>query len=133
MLQLSFSLELAAKHKEYLSTHNITGLPIQFVNRLSEFSQATLIMDTIEYLNRGEQAFVEAEQYGWGIAEGTVPERMGPIMNGQILKGVNFRFIIPEHRFSPDFTSSKIPRNLEARSFPEIPVTVIVTEKMAGG
>ncbi len=132
VLQLTSSLNFAAKHKDYFSTHDVTGLPIQFVSRLGELSQATLVMDTIEFLNKGEQAFIEAEQYGWGIAEGTVPERMGPIMDGQILKGVNFRFIIPERRFSKDFSPSKIPRNLEARSFAEIPAIVIVTEKVAG-
>ena len=55
-------------------------------------------MDTVESLNRAERVFMEAEEYGWGMAEGTIPERMGPIMDERIRKGLKLRFLIPETR-----------------------------------
>ena len=42
VLQLSSSLEFASKHKEYFSTHDVTRLPIQFVNRLGELCASEL-------------------------------------------------------------------------------------------
>jgi len=130
--QLSSSLEFVHKHREYFSTHDLMRLPIQFVNRLGELSQAKLVMDTIESLNKGERAFIEAEHYGWGIAEGTVPERMGPIMDERIQKGLKLRFLIPENRYSA--TASPPPemaRTLEIRSLPDLPAMVVFTEKEA--
>ncbi len=129
VFQLSSSLEFASKHREYFSTHDITRLPIQFVNRLSELWQANLIMDTVETLNEAQRAFTEAEEYGWGIAEGTIPEQMGPIMDERILKGVKLRFLIPETRLST--TTNPIPpaKNVEIRSLSDLPAIVALTEK----
>src|SRR3989304_5882919 len=63
VLQLSSSLEFISKYKDYFSTHDVMRLPIQFVNRLGELSHVNLCTDTIETLNKAEQAFIEAEQY----------------------------------------------------------------------
>ena len=121
VLQLSGALDFVFKYKDYFSSHDIMRLPLQFVNRISELSQATLIMDTVESLNRGQRMFLEAEQFGWGIAEGTIPEQMGPIMDEQIRKGVKLRFLIPETRLT-----SETP---QIRGLPDLPAIVALTEK----
>ncbi len=129
VLQLSSSIEFASKHKEYFSTHDITRLPTQFVNRLGELGQANLIMDTVETLNKAQRAFIEAEEYGWGIAEGTIPEQMGPIMDEVIRNGVKLRFLIPETRLP---TSSSLPpsvKNVEMRGLLDLPAIVVLTKK----
>ena len=129
VFQLSSSLEFASKHKEYFSTHDITRLPIQFVNRLGELWQAKLNMDTVETLNKAQRAFMEAEEYGWGIAEGTVPERMGPIMDELIQKGAKLRFLIPETRFPTSESPPPPVKNLEMRGLSDLPAIVVLTEK----
>lgn len=129
VLQLSSSLEFVSKYKDYFSIHDVMRLPAQFANRLGELSQANLVMDMIESLNKGEHAFIEAEEYGWAIAEGTVPERMGPIMDERIRKGIKLRFLIPETRFPTSTTPSLPVKNLEMRSLPDIPAIIILTEK----
>jgi len=132
VLQLSSSLEFVYKHREYFSAHDVTRIPSQFVNRLGELAQAKLVMDTIESLNRGERAFMEAEQYGWGIAEGTIPERMGPIMSERIQKGLKLRFLIPENRFSAMANPSpEMAGTVEIKSLPNLPAMVVLTEKEA--
>ena len=132
VMQLSSSLEFVSKHRDYFSTHDIMRLPLQFVNRLGELSQTNLVMDTIENLNKVEQAFIEAEQYGWGIAEGTVPEHMMPMMNERIQKGIKFQFLIPENRLSANVSPSVTPRNVEGRGLSDLPAIVALTEKWAG-
>jgi predicted transcriptional regulator len=129
VLRLSSSFQFVSKYKDYFSTHDVMRLPLQFVNRLGELSQGTLTMDTIENLNRSERAFTEAEQYGWGIAEGTIPERMGPIMEEQIRKGVKLRFLIPESRLPTSVNPPTPMKNLEVRGLSNLPAIVVFTEK----
>jgi predicted transcriptional regulator len=129
VFQLSSSLEFTSKHKEYFSTHDVTRLPIQFVNRLGELSQAKLIMDTVETLNKAQRAFMEAEEYGWGMAEGTVPERMEPIMDEIIQKGVKLRFVIPETRLPTNASPLPPMKNVEIRGLFDLPAIVVLTEK----
>jgi len=129
VLQLSSSLEFVSKHKDYFSTHDVTRLPFQFVNRLGELSQAKLVVDTVESLNVGERAFIEAEEYGWAIAEGTIPERMGPIMDERIRKGVKLRFLLPETRLPTSATPLPPVKNLEMRGLSDLPAIVLITEK----
>jgi hypothetical protein len=75
------------------------------------------MMDTVENLNISAHAFMEAEQYGWGIAEGTVPEQMIPIMNERFQKGLKLKMLIPEKRLSVSTTPPAIAKNLSQRSF----------------
>lgn len=131
VIQLSSSLEFVSKHRDYFSTHDLMRLPPQFVNRLGELSQANLVMDTVESLNNGERTFIEAEQYGWGIAEGTIPEHVMPIMDERIKKGIKFKFLIPENRLPANF-QSEAPKNVEGRGLPDLPAIVVLSEKEAG-
>jgi predicted transcriptional regulator len=130
-LQLCSALVFVNKNKEYFSTHDLMRLPKQFVNRLGELSGAGFSVDTVENLNVCERALTIAQEYSWGIAEGTVPQHMAPIMEAQVHKGVKMRFIIPESRFEP-FASPPGARTVEARSLPDIPAIVVLTEKIAG-
>ena len=93
VLQLSSSLDFISRHREYFSTHDILKLPPQFVNRIGELSKADLIMDTIESINIGQRIMIEATQYAWGIAEGNIPELMGPIMDEKIQKGFHIKML----------------------------------------
>ena len=86
-------------------------------------------MDTVESLNKGEHAFIEAEEYGWGIAEGTIPERMGPIMDERIQKGVKLRFLLPETRLPTSANPLPPVKNLEMRGLSDLPAIVFLTEK----
>jgi len=131
VLQLASSLEFISKHKEYFSTHDVMRLPSQFVNRLGELSQAKLGLDTVENLNKSERAFMEAEEYSWGIAEGTIPENMIPIMDERMKRGVKMRFLIPEKRLTASFSSTTV-KNVEGRGLSDLPAIVVLTEKVAG-
>lgn len=101
VLQLSSPLSFLLKHREYFSTHDVQALSYQFINRLGELSAATLIADTMESLNMGQRLFIEMQAFGWGMAEGVVPELMGPVMDQQLSKGIKMRFIVPESKLPP--------------------------------
>jgi predicted transcriptional regulator len=132
VLQISTSLDLISKHKEYFSTHDLMKLPGQFVNRLGELSQAELNVDTIESLNKGAQAFTEAEQYIWGTGEDTIPEHMIPVMNQRIQQGIQVKMLISEGRLPGVASTSRTPKNVEIRGSSDLSVVIALTEKAAG-
>jgi predicted transcriptional regulator len=132
VMQLSSSLEFVSKHKDYFSTHDIMRFPIQFISRLGELSQTNLSTDTIANLNKCQQAFLEAEEFGYGMAEGTIPEFMATKMDEKIQMGLNFKFLLPENRFPSDKSLAEVPKNVQMRALSELPAVIVVTEKFAG-
>ena len=132
VLQISTSLDFISKHKEYFSTHDLMRLPSQFVNRLGELTGAAFEMDTIKNLNFGAQAFAEAKQYAWGIAEGTIPEHMIPIMNQRVKQGIQMKMLISKERLPAVGSISEMPKNMEYSGLSELPAIVTLTEKVAG-
>ncbi len=128
VLQLSVSLKVVLRHQKYFATHDLLALPYQFVNRLSELEEASLINDTMESLNKGQRLFIEMQQFGWGMAEGVVPELMGPIMDQQLLKGIKMRFMVPVSKLPPN---PPHVTNVETRALTDIPVVIAVSEKSA--
>jgi predicted transcriptional regulator len=131
MLEFSSSMEFLFKNRDYFSTHDIWQLPREFVNRLGALSQTKLVTDTVESLNLAQRMFIEAEKFGWGLAEGHVPELMGPIMAERASKGLKMRFLIPENILAATPSPPEMPRNIEARGLPEIPVVIALNEKEA--
>jgi len=132
VLALSSSLEFISKYRDYFSTHTLAELPTQFLHRIGELSQAKLVTDTIELLNAGEHAYSEMDQFGWGMAEGTIPKHIGPVMDKKVEKGIKLKFIVPEKRFAVFPSITEPIKNLETRCLASLPVVIIATEKEAG-
>jgi predicted transcriptional regulator len=133
ILQISSSFDFISKHKAYFSTHDLTSLPSQFVNRLGELSAAKLEMDTIKNLNMGAQAFTESEQYAWGMGEGTIREQMTSVMNQHVARGIQVEMIISKERLPAGANLPEMPKNVELRKgLPELPAIIVLTEKVAG-
>lgn len=129
VLQLSSAYDFVSKHRKYFLSHDVSRIPIQFINRLGELSDAKLIVDAMDNINKTEKMFITAEQYAWGIAEGRIPELMNPIMDEQIRKGLKIKMIIPEKLLAniPPIKTS----NVEIRGISDIPAIMATTEKEA--
>jgi predicted transcriptional regulator len=131
VLRLSSSFEFVSKHVDYFLTHDVWRLPLQFVNRIGELSQARLLMDAMENINRGERMFMDAEEYAWGLAEGRVPELMNPVMTEKIGKGLKLKMLIPESLFHTGAVPPVTAKNVELRGIYDIPAIIGITEKEA--
>lgn len=127
VLHLSSSIDFVSQHIEYFSTHDILRIPTQFINRISELSNTTLQMDTIESLNTGQRIMMESKEFAWGIAEGNIPELMGPIMDEKISGGIQVKMLIPESLLTQD----ELPPNVEIRGLAELPLGLALTENAA--
>jgi predicted transcriptional regulator len=132
VLQMSSSFDFIYKHKEYFSTHDLITLPSQFVNRVGELSGAELETDTIKNLNMGAQAFTEAEQYTWGLGEGTIPQQMTSVMNQRVAKGLQIKMLILQERLTTGANIPEMPKNVELRGLSDLPAIILLTEKVAG-
>ncbi len=132
VLQSTSSLEFLEKHREYFLTHDLCSLPYQFVNRIGELSGASLSMDSMENINRAEQIVREAEHYFWG-GGGEQPLRsVGHMAYEQIPEKVRFRFLFPPNFLPEGADLRETPKNIEWRSLPDIPVSIVLNEKEAG-
>jgi predicted transcriptional regulator len=132
VLQISTSLEFVSKYRDYFSTHDLTRLPSQFVDRLGDLSKAQLGTDIIETLNLASQAFTEAKQYAWGIGEGTIPGNMTGVMNQHIQEGVQIKMLISQGRLPTSANMPPMPKNVELRGLSNLPAVAVLTEKVAG-
>ena len=132
VLELSSSFDFISKHKEYFSTHDLMTLPRQFITRLGELSGTELEMDTIKNLNLASQAFTQAEQYAWGIGEGTIPQQMDTVMNQRVMQGIQVKMIITQERLPTEANLPKMPKNVEIKGLPDLPAIIVLTEKKAG-
>ena len=131
VLQISTSLVVISKYRDYFSTHELTKLPPQFVCRVGELSGAKLETDTIETLNRGAVAFARARRYIWGAGEGSIPQHMVPVMKEQVRSGIVVRMLISGPQLPPGGNILEAPRNVETRVLGDCPVMIALTEKEA--
>lgn len=131
VLQLSSSFEFIYKHRQYFSTHNLRRLPYQFQNRIGELSSALFGTDTMENINLAERVTREAEQYMWG-GGAEQPLNIGPILMESIPKGVKYKFLFPKRFIHPRPLPPQMAGAIEWRSFEDLPVNIVLTEKEAG-
>lgn len=123
VLEFSSPLEFVLRHRDYFLAHDVWQLPYQFVKRLGELSQTSLITGMMESTAKSSQMIGEAQQYMWGISAEPIIQSFETVAK-HIPKGVEYRFLSPQ-------PPTKLP-NLENRTLSEIPVMLALTEKEAG-
>lgn len=123
-LELHFAsvMEFGLKNKQYFLNHDVWRLPQQFVNRISELSQATLNMGLLETTTKSSHMIGEAKKYMWGISAEPLPQPFDAIAS-QIPKGVEYKILSPQPPI-------KLP-NLENRTLTGSPVILALIEKEA--
>jgi predicted transcriptional regulator len=131
VLQLSSSFEFIYKYRQYFSTHDFRRLPYQFQNRIGELSSAVLGTDTIENINLAERVTREAGQYMWG-GGAEQPLNIGRILMESIPRGVKYKFLFPKRFIQSRPLPPQMAGAIEWRSFEDLPVNIVLTEKEAG-
>lgn len=128
-LALSVPMEFIYKHDDYFLNHDLTRIPLPFVNRLGELSQGILVADLITDLARWEELLKAAKDHIWVMT----PRAMGhltQISAVKLLEGVKVRSIMNEENREAkiNLPSSKIA---ERRLIQEVPLILIISEKEA--
>lgn len=129
LLTLSVSLEFVYKHGDYFLTHDLTQVPLHFVDRLGELSKATLIADLITNLAKWEALLKAAKDHIWVMTPRAM-EHLTRISADKLSEGIKIRSIMNEENREAKIIlpSSK---NAERRLIQEVPLIMIISEKEA--
>lgn len=122
-MQLGSSMNFVFTYKQYFADHDIWRLPTQFIERIVELSEASLVMEALGSISKAEQIMQEAESFNWGIGEGQITEGMSKTVVMHRGKGIKFRVLSP-------FPPARQP-NIENRTLSPTPVFMILTDKEA--
>jgi predicted transcriptional regulator len=131
VLHLSSPLEFVFKHREYFITHDIWGLPDQFLSRLGELSGSNLNMDSLENINTTERMTREAREYIWmgGFEQ---PLNINQILAELVPKGVKCRSLFLESFIPKVPLAPEVARGTEWRRIDTFPVSLLTTENWGG-
>lgn len=130
ILQVSPTLEVAYKYREYFLTRNLWRIPPEFLYRIGELSQSTLILNVADSLNYAERIIKNAEYYIWSIGDKSL-NSVAPLMLDRYSQGVKeFKLMMAENLITSD-GPSKGRVGVEERSLWEIPAMIVCSEKEA--
>lgn len=129
LLILSVSMELVYRNDEYFLAHDITRIPLPFVDRIGELAQTVLVSDLNLNLARWEELIKNAKGNIWVMT----PQAMGhlsQLMAAKLREGVKIRSIFCENirEIKDSLPSGK---NVERKLLPTVPVIVVISEKEA--
>jgi predicted transcriptional regulator len=129
LLTLSGSMQFVYKHDDYFLNHDVTRIPMSFVNRLGELSQGTLIVDLIVNLARWEALVTAAQDHLWVMT----PKPMGHLTKLSAVKlaeGLKIHSIMNEENRNAG-VSLPSSKNAERKLIQEVPLVMLISEKEA--
>jgi predicted transcriptional regulator len=129
LLVLSASIAFIYKHDDYFLTHDVTRIPLPFVNRLGELSQATLVADLIVDLARWEALLRSAQDHIWVMTPRAM-EHLTRVSAEKLSEGLKIRSIMNEENRNSE-VSLPSSKNAERKLIQEVPVIMIISEKEA--
>ena len=117
-------LKFIAKNRQYFLDHDVTNLPVQFVNRLGELVDSEYEIDAVKAIDRVTHILDNAEECIWSHSYHILPAHV-TILEKKVEKEVDFRGIYPM-----DYKLSSIIAN-RLRFVDKIELRLLVTEKEA--
>jgi len=131
VLRFAKVLEFLFRHRKFLSEHDFSRLPNQFLDRIGDLSKAEFSPDTMASINVVQRIIREAEQYVWtGAVE--QPLSIRPILVESIPRGVKYMFLFPKRYIAATLTFPGMERAVEWRAIEDIPANFVISEKEAG-
>jgi predicted transcriptional regulator len=107
-------LNFISQHKEYFSTHTLSSIPLEFINRIGDLQNSTYSDDVMVVLYNIEKLIEEAEEYVWEITH-EYPGNTYQLETEAYRKGVSLKCIQPEGWVpSPQLEAAVRPEDREA-------------------
>ncbi len=122
ILDFSSPFGFLLKNKEFFLTHDIRQLPHQFIMRLDELSEATLLEGMVESTTKISTMIGAAREYMWGMSPEQLFQPLDDISK-QVPKGCEYRVLSPQ--------PYRKLSNLEIRTLTNPPLIMALTEKEA--
>ena len=133
-LVLSFMpiISFLSKNIDYLSTHDLSPIPNELLQRIGELSEVGIEKDgTMHAFYSLEKCLSEAEEYIWILTKQYLMSTV-PIIQERVKSGVEFRLIVPRSYKPPSDIKPVRVINVHHRVLDEVKVAMFLTEKDSG-
>lgn len=117
------------KNADFFLEHDVSCLPYEFVDRLSELEKAEFCTGSIMAFNRMRKVLADSEKYFWTMAEQVDSTTKQP-SEDKIAAGLDFRFIM-QKELARSFVNSKSRVLVGSRYVERVPVACVISEKEA--
>jgi predicted transcriptional regulator len=94
LLSLSASLDFASKNKSYLSSHNLTKIPYEFIARLGDLTNSRVTENVMISISEFESIIKESKKFLWVIINKRT-RSVRPFVAQAVARGINLRSISP--------------------------------------
>jgi predicted transcriptional regulator len=128
-LSLLSGICFISKNAQYFVEHDLSHLPLEFVERIGELSSIPPgTSDIMTSFRLSEIMLQEASEYMWIMSDQILTSTV-PIIAERMKRGVEFRFIFPETIVPPPgFKPEPVAKR---RRLPKVEETILMTEKEA--
>ncbi|MCW4051154.1 MAG: ArsR family transcriptional regulator [Candidatus Bathyarchaeota archaeon] len=94
-LQQLESFRFTSKHRDYFRSHDLSGLPPEFISRLGELAESEYIDDVMVVFHRINQVIKDADEHVHRLTDRYIITAQ-PAQAYALQKGVQYRLIEPE-------------------------------------
>jgi predicted transcriptional regulator len=108
-------LEFTSRHREYLTSHSLADLPLDFIRRIGDLGKSTLTADIMDFLYKIEAVIREAEEYVWFNVDQYPVTALSSIIEA-LGRGVEFRTIEQENQTASPHLVLQAPDDVQALS-----------------
>jgi predicted transcriptional regulator len=106
------SIKFLSDNVDYLKTHDLNGVPYEFIMRIGELSETTYEGDVMKMFHRSEQMIEEAEEYFWVMSDQILMSSMR-YTEEAIGRGIEHRFLGPRNIEPPEeFYTEAVKRGI---------------------
>jgi len=108
-------LEFTSRHREYLTSHSLANLPLDFIRRMGDLGESTLTADIMDFLYKIEAVIRESEDYVWFNVDQYPVTALSSIIEA-LGRGVEFRTIEQEDQTASPHLVLQTPDDVQALS-----------------
>lgn len=106
------SIEFLSKNSQYLKSHNLNGVPYEFIMRIGELESSKYVGDVMKMFHRSEKMIEEAQEFVWIMSDQILMSSM-KYTEGAVERGVDHRFLGPRDIEPPEeFYTEGVERGL---------------------
>jgi predicted transcriptional regulator len=128
-LCLLAGFDFVTAHRDYFLDHEISGIPVQFIQRFGELKNGRYMAGTLRNLAEGEKNIREAQELTWILSDEVLANTI-PVLTEKIKQPFDLRIVLPEGKFPPE-SISRLPLALgiKKRVLEGVKVLIVITEK----
>ena len=138
-LQQMTGYKFITTHKEYFQNHDLSNLPMEFINRIGELENSRYVDDVMVIFHLIDQMIREAEEYVWRVTDRYIITII-PAWNEALERGINGRLlepvdivIPPEFNRGPVIREAIMNQHFALYTMETVPLFMSLSEKQVAG